>query len=126
MNEEIEMIDLDMSDFTPLGEKRGKIKYSFPVITVRSNGYAYSNAAAGGIMPDYFKWFVNDEWCVLKACAKGTPRSYKTTRHKKWKNLYFRIPQEIGDLPICGNHKLYKTKDGVAFKKHEFVGEETK
>lgn len=121
MNETlIDIIDLDLEDLELVKKVTGGDGYPFPTISV-GKVTCFLNKKAVPYVPEAFKWYVNDEWCVLKRCGKNEKNAYVPWQAKST-GMICRLPAQLEGAPTYrGTHKLYKTKDGVAFKKSEFI-----
>lgn len=119
---EMEELDLDLEGFEEVANNNF-YRFPFPAITICSTA-CWFNKAADPYVPDYFTWYVNDEWCVLKPCDPGTHAAYKSwvrMPEGKYRMKYCLFPSELqGNALMLGSHKLYKTKHGgIAFKRYE-------
>ena len=57
--------------------------------------------------------------------SSNDKHAYKTWAHRKIRAKIATLPIALqNEKTIIGTHKLYKTKNGLAFKKFEFVNEE--
>lgn len=117
MSIEIEEVELDLELLDEINKLNNHV--TFPAINIFKDT-VYFNAAASKYVPTYFKWRINDDWCVLVASDSGDRNVYKS-----WKGPYeailCRFPSEISPsyFMMKGLHKLYKTKNGIAFKRYE-------
>lgn len=125
MNDFIEGIDLDFAEEELLAIERQGGRFDgkpIPAVCVMET-HCYFNKKAGPYVPEYIRWFVNDEWVVLKTSRKDDKNSYgvwpsQHTPGAKWCTL----PKQLeGAVTFRGAHKLYKTKDGLAFRKSEIL-----
>lgn len=117
--ENIEEVFLDITDFE-IVEKLFRARKS-PSICVGKTS-CYVNITGAPFIPKFFKWYVNEEWCCLKKCDEEEKNAYKARTITAGKSFYtlIRLPSALeGAVTFRGLHKLYKTKDGVAFKKYE-------
>lgn len=116
--------EFDFDELDLIEKEIGGINYDFPVITV-GNTHVYFNSKAFPYIPEYFKWYVNDEWCVMKISSSNEKNAYKSWSHRKIRAKLATLPIALrNEKTIIGTHKLYKTKNGLAFKKFEFVESE--
>lgn len=125
MNEFIETIDLDFAEEDLLAIEKlygGASANPVPAVCVMKEG-CYFNKKAGPSVPEHIRWFVNDEWVVLKPGRKDDRNSYGVWPIKSIPGAkHCRLPKQLeGAATFRGVHKLYKTKDGLAFKKNEIL-----
>lgn len=105
-------------------------KYQFPVahlIIVDGNNRNFQmqfNRVASPLVPDYIKWFVSTNYVIgLPAHKDGTDvfKSWPTTRrsNNKTTTVPSALVREKKIKP--GNYKIYKYKNGFAFKRYELL-----
>lgn len=119
--QDAEQIDLDFSDFEEVEKLSGiNVRFTFPVIYIGKQT-CFFNRAATPLVPVYFKWKINDEWCVLVPCTKDERGAYKSWKDSN-KHSKIRFPAEIStSVGMRGVHKLYKTKNCLCFKRYEMI-----
>ena len=121
IKEEIETIDIDIEGMSIFYNDRGA-KFRFPVCNISAKNRAFFNGAAFPYLPEYFKWYVNDEWCILRPCDQKDRHAYKMGARDCCGVATLPALLDGGKL-MCGYHKLYKTKNGIAFKRYELLEE---
>lgn len=118
--DDIEFIEIDDSDFSEVEKLYNSPHYNFPVISV-SEQTCYFNRAAAGFVPANFKWRFNTNWCVIVPCNKDDTNSYSSQRNNF--GVSCRLPAGLRTEAKLsrGVRKLYKTSNGLAFKRYELV-----
>lgn len=97
-------------------------KYSFPTVTLTSNKQMCFNIAAtkSGIIPDYIKWLVSTDYVIGIPAEEDGRNSFKTWL-SKWCATTACFPVTLSKEKKVqpGTYKLYKYKNGFAFKRYE-------
>ena len=107
--------------------KLGASKFDFPVVYL--NGHAIGfNAAATAFVPNFIKWFCNSEFIVGIPSNEYDTNSFKvhnTSKHAydKGKATTFPTVMSREKKVKPGYAKLYKYKNGFAFKRYERIQE---
>jgi hypothetical protein len=117
-------IDIDFESLTDVQKLFGRSqKYNFPAVTVYKDTI-YFNRAAEKYAPMYYRWRINEEWCVLTPSNSDDKQAYKSWHSNNC--LYARLPVGLrGSNLMRGIHKLYKCGNSLAFKRYEFVEDNT-
>ena len=113
----MEELQLDFGDDEL--ESVEKYKYGFPTVHVMPD-CIYFNSCASPYVPKAIRWFSTAEYIIgLPANAeKGSFKVSNCPSTKDTKRTSF--PVSLREKRVrCGVYKLYKYKDGVAFKRYE-------
>lgn len=122
LKQEIETIDIDIEEMNII--EREISKFPFPVCNFSGRNVIFNKLAREYVPSRFFKWYINDEWCVLRPCDPGEPNTYKMHLTNKKTSPIAQLPVALrGNKLMFGYHKLYKTKNGIAFKRYELLEE---
>lgn len=130
-NELLEEIDLGSDELEEVTKIR-IVKFDYPIITLtRGESYFFVNAAAKQLFDQFngIKFFTTPEY-VIFADAKGEMKNAFTLKKRgakqKYKNYsYYAVayPAALKEKKLKpGYYKLYKCKQGLAFKRYEPLG----
>lgn len=99
---------------------KGANRFSFPTVTLSTT--VYFNIAADPFIPDYIKWSVTPNYVVITPAKKSDLNSYPTRKSRsggagKATTAPATLTKEkrVKD----GTYRLYKYKNGLAFKRYE-------
>ena len=109
LNEELEAI-----------RKKLLCKFKEPVAYLSDNRITF-NKAASQVVPDRIEWFTSSSY-VIGLPSKSMKKGYSTFRHNKRASVReTAFPSELKNAKKVKNgyYKLYKYKDGFAFKRYE-------
>lgn len=133
------MIDeLDLQPSEELTEiPKNFTKFSFPAVTIcrrygeKSANHStilYFNAKTKPYLPDRVKWYVTSEYIIMM--PSDDPAAWRINRNKmhgctKATFAQAVLPSEIAKEKRIkpGTYKLYKYKEGLAFKRYERIAE---
>lgn len=116
--------ELNLDEFEVI--ERGLAKFHYPVayLSPKNNTIGF-NTAAKPLIPNCLKWLCNSEYIVAIPADKAEPNTFLTHNpHKRGENF------TIAAFPTImrnekkvkpGYAKLYKFKDGFAFKRNERI-----
>ena len=108
-DEELELIDRMLNN----------IRIPFPAITISSNNI-YFNMASSEFIPEYVKWFSTSTLIIGLPSDKNDKHAFHVKTYKSQRLNSTRYPSLMQDKKIAkGTYKLYKYKDGFAFKRYE-------
>ena len=112
-----EELDLDGEELEQISKKFGTL-FNFPAIHI-GNDVIYYNIASRSIVPKYIKWFTTHEYIIGLPTTKDDKNGYKVRADQY--TTFSSFPAEIRDVKKVkpGYYKLYKYKDGFAFKRYE-------
>ena len=105
-------------------------KYSFPVVCVvslnnKTNKALYFNAASNQIVPRAIKWSVSSNYVVGLPTTEDDKNGYLTRhyRHHNTGGIVAHLPSKLANEKKLktGLYRLYKYKDGFAFKRYERI-----
>ena len=103
-------------------------KYQFPVVhlsIVDGNSRNYQmvfNKHATQLVPDYIKWFVSTNYVIGLPVSKDSKNAFKSWQSNRQSyNKSTTVPSAlVREKKIKpGDYKIYKYKDGFAFKRYE-------
>lgn len=101
-------------------------RFNFPAATFGKNTI-YFNKAASDIVPRFIKWGTTSEY-VVGLPGKEMARNVFAVRpyRQNCKGRVAAFPRELRREKKIreGNYRLYKYKNGIAFKRYEQIGEE--
>lgn len=123
MNQEelkaLEELEIDESELE-LILKQQNCKYDFPVVCISTTN-AFFNGYAKDIVPPYIHWFTTSEYVVGLPAKTNEKNAYKT--RKVWNEIVAHLPQNLRNHKKLanGHYKVYKYKDGFAFKRYEQI-----
>ena len=114
-NEELELI-----------EKRC-LKVNVPLVYVPKNPYnLYFNVASSAIIPEFIKWYTTTNLVIGLPSSEKDKDHYPTFRNlmKNGGGITTRFPSVLIHQKKVkpGYYKIYKYKDGFAFKRYEQFG----
>lgn len=121
---QIEEITLD-EEFE-LINKGGFISYDFPAVSV-TDKIIYFNTKAGRYVPDLILWSTSTNYVIGMPTDKDNRNAYLVKRKKSKKS---EGPYCVATFPTAlkqekklhnGVYKLFKYKDGIAFKRYEQI-----
>lgn len=120
MNEEFESLELDGLEFDEIEKAKGGAKYEFPTITL-GEYTLYFNAAFSKFFEDveYVKFKASTEYVLIEPAKK---RDRSTFRVNRWTHAMrgTAYPANLKEKKIKrGIYKIYRYKDGFAFKRYE-------
>ena len=118
MNEELEIIDLDGLEFEEI--EKAVSEYPFPTITLSSPNLFF-NRAAGKYLKDvqFVKFRTSTEYVVIVPTEEKTKTAFKLGTYTNGAKA-IAYPANLKGCKIKrGVYKLYKYKDGFAFKRYE-------
>ena len=124
MSDIIETVNLEDEVFTSITDIRkhnnGRMPYPIPCVHIGKTVLSFPKKGRE-YAPRSFKWLVNDEWLVMQECKETSPRAWFTSKSSDGQ-IQCRVPAALkDDKKIIGLHKIYKTKDGIAFKRYEIL-----
>lgn len=116
--EELEL-NLEGLEFEVIEKLNAFRKFKFPVIYLNSD-YMYCNKAAKSLVGDAVRWYVSTEYVVGLKAPKFSTNAFSV----HWrKDIVARMtmPKQLYKAKKLrdGYYKLYKYKDGFAFKRYE-------
>lgn len=119
VSNELDEIELPFDQLQELEKNYGR-QFPFPSVTIFKKGLYFSKRAVP-FLPQYVKWRVNDEWCVLVPSSEHDKNSYKLRPIDQGVAGCF--PAEISPSYqlMKGTHKLYKSGKNICFKRYETV-----
>ena len=123
IDEEIEEVEKRSASYS---------KYDFPVVTLfhtASNYSIYFNTRAARYVPGRIKWGVTSEYVIGLPAKETDKNSYPVRTCKEsfaGKQSYFPSSLRNEKKIRSGQYRLYKYKDGIAFKRYEQLSEEEK
>lgn len=120
MNEELESLELDGLDFDEIERGLNASKYSFPTITVGEQTLYFNTAFAKYLKgAKYVNFRISTEYIVIHESEEKSKYSF---RLGKFGNGAFGCihPSNMKEKKIKrGVYKIYRFKDGFAFKRYE-------
>lgn len=123
-NLDFEELQLDESEFE-LILKQNYDKYDYPVVGI-TNDNAFFNKHAVSIIPTRIKWFTTSEYVIGLPASENDKNRYKARR--VWNEVVTHIPKDMKNNKKIGvgHYKVYKYKDGFAFKRYEQLDKDGK
>ena len=128
MEDQFELEELELDDSEEL-EELLKLTHSywelFPCITV-SDHTLYFNRMSNAIVPKRLKWFATSELIIGLPASEVDVNSFAVKNYAGTSGKATRFPSFMQQKKIKrGVYKLYKYKDGFAFKRYEpIIGRE--
>lgn len=124
MSDIIETVNLEDEVFTSLNDvikrNNGSKPYPIPCVHIGKTVLSFSKKGRE-YAPRSFKWLVNEKWLVMQECKETEPSAWFTSKSGDGQ-IQCRVPSSLkDDKRIIGLHKIYKTKDGIAFKRYEIL-----
>lgn len=120
----IEELDIDLAGLEEIG--RATQGFHFPVATVGGKTI-YFNIHSAPLLGDAIRWLSTPEYIIGLPAARGTKNAFNisTSKHRKHGAEYFtaRFPDALKyEKKIQpGYYKLYRYKNGFAFKRYERI-----
>lgn len=125
MDFELEELKLD-EELEDIERARIAMRYPFPVVTISTQNIMF-NLACNSFLSDvaFIRISTSPNYVVLQPADKASATNFKLGRQSKtYSNRSMTIPAALREKKIQrGNYKLYKAKDGWAFKRYEPLGE---
>lgn len=117
----LEELEIDESELELISKTRNS-KFDFPVIGI-SQQAVFFNRYAVDMVPPRIKWFTTSEYVIGIPAARDDRDGYIT--RKVWNEVvvHFPVPLRKQKKIKPGHYKLYKYKDGFAFKRYEQLEE---
>lgn len=96
--------------------------YNFPVVGISSDN-AFFNRHAVSVVPDFIKWFTTSEYVIGLPAPANDKNAYKARR--VWNKVVTHLPKDLKNNKKIGkgHYRVYKYKDGFAFKRYEPIGD---
>ena len=105
---------------------RTAMRYPFPTVTITPHNIIFNlmcNSFLDGVV--FLHISTSPNYVVMQPVDKASIANFKLSRqNRKYGNRSLTIPAALREKKIQrGNYKLYKAKDGWAFKRYEPLGE---
>lgn len=115
-------IDFELDELEEI-EKLFGSKFGYPVVHIGNIAVFNSKAERAGIIGDAIKWFITPEYVIGVPAKKNSENAfsvYKTNFHC----ASVKFPSILRDEKkvATGYYKLFKYKNGFAFKRYEPMG----
>lgn len=123
---EFEEIDIDLEELETIEKLLNSTSYNFPVAHLGETTI-YFNVKAERIIPDYIKWAVSTEYVIGLPTDKDDPTGYCTNKRaclkKETSGVTTSFPVRLRKEKKIksGTYKVYKYKNGFAFKRYEQI-----
>lgn len=125
-NEEFEVVDIDLEELETIEKLTNFISLDFPAVHLGETTI-YFNTMAENIIPDYIRWMVSTEYVIGLPTDKNDPNGYCSQKRSCLKK---RTSGVTACFPVklrkekkikTGCYKIYRYKDGFAFKRYEQI-----
>ena len=122
VKEEIDALVVIGGNGSLTGARNFGMEFDFPVIGI-SQQAVFFNRYAVDMVPPRIKWFTTSEYVIGIPAARDDRDGYIT--RKVWNEVvvHFPVPLRKQKKIKPGHYKLYKYKDGFAFKRYEQLEE---
>lgn len=120
MNEEFEVLDelqLDGEEFE-LIRKRMESQFDEPVVTISSR-QAYFNTLAADLVPERIRWYTTTNYVIGLPAEEDDKNGYIAKKANGAMIAFFPHKLRVEKKVKEGYYKIYKYKDGFAFKRYE-------
>ena len=116
--------EIELNDELETVEKLVGSSVNFPAVTVSARtNQMYFNVFACGLLPKYIKWATTTDYIIALPAKEKDRHAFATRKEPNGGGLqcYFPIVLRKEKKLKGGTYKLYKYRDGVAFKRYEPV-----
>lgn len=103
-------------------EKSFRAGCQIPLVRINSNcARFYFNTAAATYIPSVIKWFTTSDYVIGLPTTDKDPNGYKTWNCRNVNAICASFPAGLMKIKKLKNgiYKIFKYKDGIAFKRYE-------
>lgn len=122
-NLEVEELVLDAEELE-IVEKYNMGYYNYPVLFVSGENVITFNSKAEPLLGEAITWFTTPEFVVGMPSKPGSKNSYVVRKYGSSSAIATTLPIVFKEKGIKrGHRKIYKYKNGIAFKRYEILEE---
>ena len=122
----MEELNISLDELEEIEKFLRSPKFNFPAITVGKERI-YFNRSCAPFLKDAVKWFASTDYIVGVPAKRSGKNSFAITNKKIGDCLFysatFPVALKMEKKLQPGCYKLYKYKDGFAFKRYEPIAE---